>query len=343
MLQQVKRAALAASRLSGFDTLLARSRWRTDRFLILCYHGISLEREHEWNPDLYMSPEAFGLRLALLAKHRCTVLSLDDALRRSEANDLPPRSVVITFDDGMFDFHHRAMPILKQFGFPATVYLTSFYSQFQHPVFYLACSYLLWKHQGAPEILRGIEDWLRRENPSAERQQSAFEELASQHGEDAAEWGRKRILHLMTPEEVRDAARQGFRVQLHTHRHRTPVDAALFAREIDENRDCIQRWTGQDTPHFCYPNGTVHSEFLPWLHKAGVRSGVTCIPGLARASDNRLLLPRLVDHSGLSELEFESWLSGAGAILRALRPQSDRSPLVPAACPPAERGRHAPE
>ena len=336
-----KSSAFALARVSGLDALIERSQWRASRVLILCYHGISLEREHEWDRELYMSPAAFHRRMELLKQHRCSVLPLAEALQRQAQGTLPPRSVVITFDDGMYDFYRQAAPILNEFGYTATVYLTSFYAAFNHPVFLLACSYLLWKYQVhqlkplsfapiAPAaklataqeratVRSAIENWVEREKPSASEQQAALSELSEQLGGDPCELSRQRILHLMNPHEVAEVASQGFRVELHTHRHRTPLDAALFRREIVENRDSIAQWTGHVPQHFCYPMGWVRPQFAPWLRDLGVSSGVTCVPGLASAQDDRLLLPRLIDHSGLSEIEFESWLSGSGAWLRTLK------------------------
>jgi peptidoglycan/xylan/chitin deacetylase (PgdA/CDA1 family) len=342
VIQGLKRTALFAARTTGINELLFQSQWRAGRVLILCYHGISLEKEHEWDGALYMSPEHFGRRLEALKKHRCSVLPLEEALERTNKGTLPPRSVAITFDDGCADFHRQAMPLLKLFGFPATVYLTSFYVSFNRPVFLLACSYLLWKYREremapltfitcAPGplnlknederagVVRSILAWMKTEKPSAERQDCALQELARSVGSDAEELARSRVLHLMTPEEVGDAARQGFSIQLHTHRHRTPRDESLFAREIAENRQYIQSWTGCQAQEFCYPGGEVFPEFPAWLRKLGVTSGVTCEPGLHGAKDDPLILPRLIDHSGMSELEFESWLSGVGSYVRKLR------------------------
>src|SRR5205807_2689709 len=74
---------------------------------------------------------------------------LGEALSRVRSGDLPPRTVVLTFDDGGVDFYRVAFPILKTYGFPATVYQTTYYSDHQLPVFNLMLSYLLWKRQGS--------------------------------------------------------------------------------------------------------------------------------------------------------------------------------------------------
>ena len=61
-------------------SLLSNSAWRRNRLLILGYHGISLDSEHEWDGKLYMSAVQFRRRLELLAEGGCAVLALDEAL-----------------------------------------------------------------------------------------------------------------------------------------------------------------------------------------------------------------------------------------------------------------------
>jgi len=46
-----------------------------------------------------------------------------------------------------------------------------------------------------------------------------------------------------------------------------------------------------------------------------VISATTCDTGIADASSNPLLLPRLVDTSGRTDLEFEGWLTGASKFI----------------------------
>src|SRR5256885_15597344 len=108
MFGPVKFATLHALRKSGVFRLVANSNWRQQRLLILCYHGFALEDEHHWRPGLYMPAQQLEQRLELLRKYGCSVLPLGEALRRLQTGALPPRSVVLTFDDGAYDFYAQA-------------------------------------------------------------------------------------------------------------------------------------------------------------------------------------------------------------------------------------------
>ncbi len=124
---------------------------------MLAYYGISLEDEHRWDPALYLSPASLRARCELLARHRCAVLSLDRAMELLAADALPPRAVVLTFDDGSYDFLVRALPILTEFGFPSTVYVTTHYAVHPRPVFDVVVRYLLWRgHAVAPRTLARV-------------------------------------------------------------------------------------------------------------------------------------------------------------------------------------------
>ena len=117
-------------------------------------------------------------------------------------------------------------------------------------------------------------------------------------------------------------AAAGIDVQLHTHRHRTPRDRDLFLKELEDNRSAIEKMLPDakgSLRHFCYPSGDHFPEALPWLASAGIRSAVTCEPGLAARDSPLLLLPRLVDHMGLSEIEFAAWISGVASWLPGRR------------------------
>lgn len=337
MRKLAKRAVLAAFKGAGVFRAFENSRWRRSGVAILCYHGISLADEHEWDPSLYMSPADFERRLEILKNRRYSVLPLATALERLARGNLPPRSVVITFDDGAYDFYSRAWPLLRAYRFPATVYLTTYYSRYNRPVFNTTASYLLWKARG--RILDGAklglhgqldlrtassrrDAWLQLLAEAESQRLTAVEKdellqaLAAAAGVDYRDLLRKRLLHIMTPEEVSELSAAGCDFQLHTHRHRTPLDRESFLREIQDNRERIEAAGGAPAVHFCYPCGVYRPEFLPWLTGMRVVSATTCDPALARADSNRLLLPRFVDHGNLSLIEFEAGISGFTLALR---------------------------
>ena len=337
MLKQFKQATLRSLKTAGVSTLAQNSRWRRQRLLILAYHGVSTDDQHLWNGSMYMSAEMFRARLETIAKSGCTVLPLEEAVTRLYANDLPDRSVAITFDDGNSDFQQRAFPLLSEFGFPSTLYLTTFYSHYNKPIFGIFCEYLLWKGQGETLDLkkiigrdsqielsstaarqaafREIETFVQAQKLSAEDKTALAKVLARQLNLDYDALIEKRIMHLLKPEEVTRLAADGADIQLHTHRHRTPLDRELFLREIEDNRQSIQAMTSLRPSHFCYPSGVYDQRFLPWLQEAGIVSATTCETGFASRSSNQFLLPRFLDSASLSSIEFESWLTGVSAAL----------------------------
>lgn len=337
MLKKFKQATLRSLKTTGVSRLVHNSRWRRQRLLILTYHGIAMDDEHLWNNSLFMSPELFRTRLELIKRSRCSVVPLDEAIKRLYENDLPDRAVAITFDDGHADFQQKAFPLIKEFDFPVTLYLTTFYSEYNRPVFDVMCAYLLWKGRNEKlnlKTLTGREarvdlcseasresariqllEFAGAEKLSAEEKDSLAASLAENLKVDYAALLERRALHVVTPAEVRQLAADGVDIQLHTHRHRTPLDRGLFLREIEDNRKSVQAMTGTRASHFCYPSGEYNLVFLPWLQEAGVVSATTCEYGMASRNSNPLLLPRLIDVSSLSSIEFESWLTGISAAL----------------------------
>jgi peptidoglycan/xylan/chitin deacetylase (PgdA/CDA1 family) len=341
MLKHAKAAVLNGLKATGGFAIAANSDWRQRRLLVLCYHGVSLRDEHEWNPELFVSPAHFERRMELLAEGGYNVLPLGEAVERMRQNSLPRKSVVITFDDGFADFYLRAYPILKKYGFPATVYLTTYYVFLNRPIFNLVVPYMLWRrrdtqasanaHLGwndSPELgtVEGRRNAWQLVNAAARSHSLSGLQLDERAAEVAAHIGldygalrQERVLTLMTADECAEMARNGISIELHTHRHRTPEDPLLFTREVEENRAKIRDITGTTPEHFCYPSGVHGPYMLPLLEKARVRSATTCEPALATSMTNPLLIPRLLDTQILSEIVFTGWLAGPSTLLPSRR------------------------
>ena len=88
------------------------------------YHAIG---ERDEAPARFVLPiGAFERQMATLARLRFNVLRLEDAVIRLLAgDDLPPRSVCLTFDDGTRDMLTLALPVLEKHGFPATAFVVT--------------------------------------------------------------------------------------------------------------------------------------------------------------------------------------------------------------------------
>ena len=337
MLRELKLSVLRASRSLGAFRLASASEWRRRQLLILCYHGISIDDEHEWAPGLYMSQDLFASRLALLKRGGYVVLPLDEAVDRLRDGTLPNRSVSITFDDGNFDFYSRAWPALNAAALPVTVYLTTYYCAVNLPIFPVVISYLLWKRRGmVTSVVLGSQGSIAIDTRSAEgrkRSQDALmlhaqdaglsavekdelaERVADVLGADYDTIRRRRLLHIMKPDEVRELADAGVDFQLHTHRHRSPLSESAYTAEIVDNRRHILAYGGRTPAHFCYPSGVAMPQFARWLEREGVTSATTCEPGMATSRSNVFRLPRLLDHSDMADVEFEAWLAGVGGML----------------------------
>jgi len=86
---------------------------------ILCYHRFGVKTS-----KLNVTPAAFEQQMEWLARNGYTVVTFARLARFLEGKEaLPPKSVVITIDDGYRSSYEIAYPILKKFGFPATVFL----------------------------------------------------------------------------------------------------------------------------------------------------------------------------------------------------------------------------
>ncbi len=93
---------------------------------ILTYHHVAESPDNHPHRGLFVSPASFAWQMDFLRRSGFTITTLDHirtGLLGKTA--LPRRTVAITFDDGYEDNFTYAYPILKRYGFPATVFMVS--------------------------------------------------------------------------------------------------------------------------------------------------------------------------------------------------------------------------
>ena len=106
-----------------------------DKIPVVAYHYLATPQEieqYEGSRLRYtVTTEDFEKHLQYLAEHGFHTISPEQLMafsrltgRAGEAPaDLPPKPIIITFDDGTADFYNYAYPLLKRYGMSAYVFL----------------------------------------------------------------------------------------------------------------------------------------------------------------------------------------------------------------------------
>ena len=89
---------------------------------ILTYHSLD-----DSDSVISVSPRRFAEQVRALHASGARVLRLGDAVELLNRGALPARSLAITFDDGFASVHAEALPVLREYGFPATLFLVTDY------------------------------------------------------------------------------------------------------------------------------------------------------------------------------------------------------------------------
>jgi peptidoglycan/xylan/chitin deacetylase (PgdA/CDA1 family) len=97
-----------------------------DRPRVLMYHMVKAHipgdrKRNKWR----VKPEDFEKQMAWFAANGWHSYTISEMV---EAENLPPKSFCITFDDGYADNFTHAFPVLQRYGFKATIYLVPGYT-----------------------------------------------------------------------------------------------------------------------------------------------------------------------------------------------------------------------
>lgn len=298
--------SLAMRLIRSIGDGIAAPRRGAGRLCILNYHRI-LE---ETDPMLKDEPAlaTFRWQMKLLADG-FNVLSLQEALAALASGKLPPRAVCITFDDGYRSLHDLALPVLREFRLPATVFVTTGYigsgnmwnERIIDSVRRLPNGPLELGRFGLPPMtLAGreqrrhlLQDLTQRAKylPPDERMAltEALEQLA---GGPAAE------SLMLTPDMIRALAAGRVEIGAHTVSHPilSRVDDATARFEIEQCKHDLEAITGSRVRYFAYPNGKPGLDFdqrhAAMAKAAGYDAAFSTAAGAASGRDDLFQLPR---------------------------------------------------
>lgn len=109
--ENLKSVAFNALYFLGVQHILRNFKLRNQQLTILCFHRVSTDYDYFWDP---IKPDDFEKLVKYLIKYY-EIVSIEDAVK-GVAGKRP--KVILSFDDGYYDFYTHVLPIIKQYSLP---------------------------------------------------------------------------------------------------------------------------------------------------------------------------------------------------------------------------------
>lgn len=205
---------------------------------ILMYHRVADRIPGHPTPTWNVTPQRFYQQISGLQSAGFQAISLKKLLELSESGmPIPPRSFVITFDDGYANNYVEAWPILKRLNAPATIFLATDYLDSAGPF--------------------PFDDW----------------SMAGSRKVPTATWKpmtTDQCYELLEDDLIELAA------HTHTHADFRGKPDELCV-DLEKCLEVLHNKFGLEHPTFAFPYGTRHLGFSgPVLEEAAKRAGVCC-------------------------------------------------------------------
>lgn len=95
------------------------------RVPILMYHKVGPVRKESLVPHHYVAEGQLAMQLETLQVHGFETVTMTQMADGLDGAPLPPRPIILSFDDAYENFHSLALPILKKYSMGATVFVVS--------------------------------------------------------------------------------------------------------------------------------------------------------------------------------------------------------------------------
>lgn len=336
--QRIKRAVKAAVARVWLDSGLI---WRyldtrrSGKAAVLMYHRI-VDRDAgvvDYAPGgMDVSRETFERHMAFVAGH-FNVISfgeLCDLARSGQA--IPPRTCVITFDDGWRDNYDNAFPVLQRHGLPATIFLA---------VNYVENGEWYWLERFRFLMSQVVQMLRRPELPPANRErilacmsehgigappesgdQDAVAYWLMDQGKEVADRPESDVSRLMSdledlyelPEsgnarlflnwsEIGEMAEAGIEFGSHTmsHSELNSLDGDAQAAELKESKREIERHLGRTVTTLAYPYGKHDATTRRLATELGYAGACSTKLGLVDPSSDQFAMERISIHEQVSD------------------------------------------
>jgi peptidoglycan/xylan/chitin deacetylase (PgdA/CDA1 family) len=299
---------------------------------IVMYHYVRKLEGSRFPAIKGLSVERFHRQLDYL-ESRYTFVGMDDLLASLSfaGNPLPPKAVLLTFDDGYRDHFENVFPLLEARGIPGAFFPPA-QAILEHKVLDVnKIHFVLASGLDPDALLDRVLQTVHATAPEYPVQSKAayLEKLGGYHRYDCREVAAlKRLLQHELPESIRQPVvqslfgeyvtadesafaselylsldqigcmrRHGMHIGGHGYAHAWLNHLAPEAqiREVDQTINFLAQWgVGSDRWTMCYPYGGYNDSLLQLLRARGCRLGLSVAARVADLNtDDYLALPRL--------------------------------------------------
>lgn len=303
--QKLPRLAAGLVRSIG-DAIAPRAKGQ-GRLCIVNYHRILDQPD----PLLESEPSSatFEWQVALL-RECFNVLPLAEAVDALARERMPPRAVAITFDDGYRSTHDLALPILKKFDIPATVFVTTGHIDDEGSMWNDVILEAIRRLPDTPMDLRELDLGVYPMHSAADRKQTAALlteccKYLPPHARSALTAKLQALARndlrqelMLTADMIRALSAGRVEIGGHTVTHPilTRIDDDSARREIADNKQQLEAIVGKPVTLFAYPNGKRGTDYdqrhVQMVREAGYQAAFTTAPGAATQHNDRYEFPR---------------------------------------------------
>jgi len=231
--------------------------------------------------------ESFEATLRFLTKHY-TPVSLEDVLASFDGRALPPRPVLVTFDDGYASVSEVGAPLCLKFGVPAVVFVNASGLDNRQLVLDNLICYVA-NVFGLDTINIAIQNVESSEDCEVRSLAEVFGRFLPHISLSSRKAFRKKLLELiqrreselaseaglyLSSKQLRDLATFKCEIGNHTYTHVNcrSLAAGEFAEEIDRNRTTLELVSGKKVRSFSVPYGSfadLTPELVTHLQQSG--------------------------------------------------------------------------
>ena len=303
---------------------------------IFMLHHVRPVRNTEFQPNhhLEITPDFLRATLEHVRTLGVDIVSMDEMVRRLTARDFGRRFACFTFDDGYRDNRDHALPVMREFDAPFTVYAASDFATHTGKLWWVTIERIIagtdrlsvpaaaldLDTRTAPDKQAAfvkLHDWLRG-LPTDTDIQREVDALCQIYAVDPFAACRDLC---MTWDELSDfAADPLVTIGAHTVTHcQLAKETDASARmQIGSSRDAIEAQLGHKVDHFAYPYGdrsAAGAREFETARALGFKSAVTTRPGMifAESAEHLTALPRISLNGNFQDERFLSVLTSGAA------------------------------